>query len=96
MYGQYETIFASRNETFQQIAAPGDLFIILFFFFFYFFTLHASRKTCITKFTIHPQEKGGLSRHHAMHHFRAITPINLLFHKSRPEKRVNIPIGVPQ
>ena len=29
------------------------------------------------------------SRHHAMHHFHAITQIILLFHESRLEKRAN-------
>ena len=33
--------------------------------------------------------KGDLSCHLTMHHFHAITPILLLFDKSRPEKRVN-------
>ena len=33
--------------------------------------------------------KRGLSCHHAMHHFHAITSIICLFHESRPEKRAN-------
>ena len=33
--------------------------------------------------------KRGQSRHYAMHHFLAITPIIFLFHKSRPEKRAH-------
>ena len=36
--------------------------------------------------------KRGLSLHRAMHHFDVITPIMMLFHESRPEKRVNYPI----
>ena len=33
--------------------------------------------------------KRGLSRYHDKYHFHPITPIILLFHKSRPEKRTS-------
>ena len=55
--------------------------------FFYFITFYASRKT-YTKFTIHPKKKGP-TRHHSMQQFHFITPIILLFHESRNEKRTN-------
>ena len=96
MYGQYETIFASRNETFQQIAAPGDLFIILFFFFFTFspFMHHVKHASRNSRFT--PKKKGA---YHAITPCTTFAPSHqliFLFHKSRPEKGVNIPMGVPQ
>ena len=48
--------------------------------------MHHVKLKRISRFTL---RKGDLSCHHTMHHFHAITPILLLFDKSRPEKRVN-------
>ena len=51
------------------------------------------------KFTIHSMKKGPISRNQVIHHFHAITPIILLFHKSRPEKGPitpsRQPLGMP-
>ena len=48
--------------------------------------MHYVKRKRNSKFT---PRKRGLSRHHVMHHFHAITSIILLLHESRPENREN-------
>ena len=75
-------ILASQNETFKQIAAHGDSFIILFFPTFSSFMHHVKLKQ-------NSRDTPRKRSLHVMHHFYTITPIISLFHESHPEKIVN-------